>query len=98
MSYIFRIPDDIYREIAIYAKRHGQTPDALLTTLLEEGVDQLKQTDSMAAIRKVPYDPARDPLAPFIGWFETNSKDLDWIERHDEYFGGIREGHYGNEN
>ena len=99
MSHIFQVPDDIYREIATYAAKRGQTPDALLTTLLEESVDQLKRTDSMAAIRKAPYDPAQDPLAPFIGGFETNSKDLDWIEQHDKYFGGIRESEelYGNE-
>jgi len=99
MSHIFQIPDDIYREIATFAAKLGQTPDTLLTTLLEEGVDQLKQTDSMAAIHKTLYDSARDPLAPFIGRFETNSKDLDWIERHDEYFGGIRENgeFYGSE-
>ena len=100
MSHIFQVPDEIYREIASYAAKRGQTPDSLLTTLLEEGVDQLKQTDSMAAIRKTPYDPANDPLAPFIGRFETNSIDFDWIERHDEIFGGIRESEepYGSEN
>lgn len=80
MSHIFQVPDDIYREIAIYAANRGQTPDALLMILLEESVDQFKQTDSKLAIRNAPYDPARDPLAPFIGRFETNSKDLDWIE------------------
>jgi len=30
---------------------HGQNPDDLLVALLEKGVDQLKQTDSMVAIR-----------------------------------------------
>lgn len=100
MSHIFQLPDDIYREIATYAAKRGQTPDALLMTFLEECVDQLKQTDAMAAVRNIPYDPAHDSLAPFIGKFETNSKDLDWIERHDEYFGGIRESKelYDNEN
>jgi len=90
MSHIFQIPDDICGEIATYAAKRGQTPDTLLSNPLEEGIDQLKHTDSLAAIRNVSYDPAKDPLAPFIGKFETNSKDLDWIERHDEYFGSNR--------
>jgi hypothetical protein len=99
MSHIVQVPDDIYREIATYAAKRGQTPDALLMSLLEEGVDQLKQTDAMAAIRNVPYDPAHDPLAPFIGRFEEDCDDFDWIDRHDEYFGGIRESKelYGDE-
>jgi hypothetical protein len=98
MSHFFQVPDDIYKEIATYAAKRGQTPDALLIALLEEDVDQLRQTDAMAAIRNAPYDPAHDPLAPFIGRFDDD--DLDWIEKHDEYFGGIRESKelYGNEN
>ncbi len=92
MSHIFRLPDDIYSEIASYAAQHGQTPDVLLITLVKEGVEQLKHTDKMAAIRKVNYDPARDPLAPFIGAFDSGEGDSDWIERHDEYFGGSERG------
>jgi hypothetical protein len=59
MGHTFHLPDDIYSEIATYAAQHGQTPDALLITLVKEGVEQLKHTDKMAAIRKVNlnYDP-----------------------------------------
>lgn len=92
MSHIFRLPDEIYSEIASYAAQHGQTPDALLITLVKEGVEQLKHTDKMAAIRKVNYDPAHDPLAPFIGAFDSGEDDSGWIERHDEYFGGSERG------
>jgi hypothetical protein len=90
MSYLFPIPDDIYSEIATYAAQHGQTPDALLTELVKEGVEQLKHTDKMAAIRKVNYDPAHDPLAPFIGALNSGEDDPGWIERHDEYFAGSK--------
>jgi len=34
----------------------------------------------------VAYNPANDPLAPFIGGLDSGSNELDWIERHDEYF------------
>jgi hypothetical protein len=100
MSHIFQVPDDIYGEIVTYAAKRGLTPENLLMTLLEEGVDQLKQTDSMRAIQKVPYDPAHDPLAPFIGRYEIDTEDFDWIDQHDKYFGGIRESKelYGDEN
>lgn len=90
MSHVFRLPDDIYSEIANYAEQHGQTPDAFLIALVKEGVEQLKHTDKMAAIRKVNsnYDPADDPLAPFIGALNSGADDPGWIERHDEYFAG----------
>jgi hypothetical protein len=74
MSHSFQVPDDLYTEIATYAARHGQSPDLLLMDLVKEGVEQLKQTDSMAALRKIPYDPAHDPLAPFIGAFDSGNK------------------------
>ena len=90
MSHIFHIPDDIYTELVAYARRHGQTPDALLMSLVKEGVEQLKQTDSMVAIHKVSYNPANDPLASFIGAFDSGSGEPNWIERHDEYFAGGR--------
>ena len=98
MSHVFRLPDDIYSEIANYAEQRGQTPDAFLIALVKESVEQLKNTDKMAAIRKGHYDPANDPLAPFIGAFDSGEKDSGWIERHDEYFGGSERGdeQYGN--
>ena len=86
MSHDFQIPDDIYTELVAYAAQHGQTPDALLISLLKEGVEQLKQTDSMVAIHNTSYNPAHDPLAPFIGAFDSGSDDPRWIERHDKYF------------
>jgi hypothetical protein len=92
MSHVFRLPDDIYSEIANYAEQHGQTPDAFLIALVKESVEHLKQTDKMAAIRKVNYDPAHDPLAPFIGAVDSGGDDPGWIERHDKYFAGSEGG------
>ncbi len=75
MSHSFQVPDDLYTELATYAARRGQSPDVLLMDLVKEGVEQLKQTDSMAALRKIPYDPAHDPLAPFIGAFDSGNDE-----------------------
>jgi hypothetical protein len=86
MGHVFQIPDDIYTELATYAAQHGQTPNGLLITLL-------KQTDSMVAVHNVSYNPALDPLAPFIGAFDSGNDDPGWIERHDEYFArGVEHG------
>ena len=86
MAHIFHIPDDIYTELVSYAAQHGENPDTLLMTLVKEGVEQLKQTDSMVAIHKTSYNPTNDPLTPFIGAFDSGNDDPDWIERHDIYF------------
>ena len=86
MGHIFQIPDDVYTELAAYAAQHGENPDALLMTLVKEGVEQLKQTDSMVAVHKISYNPAHDPLAPFVGAFDSGNEDPSWIEQHDNYF------------
>jgi len=88
MSHAFQVPDEIYTEIATYAARRGQTPDALLIELVTEGVETLKQVQSTTPVYEASYDPAYDPLAPFIGAFDSGDDDHGWIERHDEYFAG----------
>jgi hypothetical protein len=102
MSHVFRIPDDIYTKIATYAAQRGQTPDALLLTLVTEGMELLKRGQLPASAyerHEVTYDPKRDPLAPFIGMFDSGGDDSGWIERHDEYFGSDvhHRGGYGNQ-
>ena len=84
MSHQFSIPDDIYNEIAPHAAQRGQTPDALLVSLLTEGVESLKQGDTPTSLHAIRSNPAYDPLAPFIGIFDSG--DSGWIERHDEIF------------
>jgi hypothetical protein len=87
MSHAFQVPDDLYSEIAAYAAQRGQTPDALLMALVTGGVELLKRVESTASTQSSQYDPARDPLAPFIGAFDTG-EDAGWIEQHDTYFAG----------
>ncbi len=86
MSHQFSIPDDIYNEIATRAAQRGQTPDALLVSLLTESVELLKQGDTPTSLHAVHYSPANDPLAPFIGMFDSGDDDPGWIERHDKIF------------
>lgn len=96
MSHIFQVPDEVYTEIATYAEQRGQTPDALLMALVTGGVELLKRVESTA--HEATYDPAHDPLAPFIGAFDSGGDDPGWIERHDAYFAGNgdHEGRHGN--
>jgi len=98
MDHIFHIPDDLYFEIAAYAAQRGQTPDALIIALIREGIRLLKQEESTGPIHKASYDPAHDPLAPFIGAFDSGGDNSGWIERHDEYFAGngSHSEHYDN--
>jgi len=84
MSHVFQVPDDIYTEIAAYAAQRGQTPDDLLIALLTGSVELLKRVEATPSVPEVAYDPAHDPLAPFIGAFDSGGDD-DWIERHDMY-------------
>jgi len=85
MSYVFRVPDEIYTEVASYAAQRGQTPDALLIELVTEGVEHLKQGEPAY---EWAHDPTHDPLAPFIGAFDSGDDEAGWIERHDVYFAG----------
>jgi len=95
MSHNLQIPDDIYAEVASYAAQHGQTPDTLLLSFLSEGVELLKQGETPASIRAIHLDEISDPLASFIGAFESGEDDPGWIERHDEFFADSGE-IYGN--
>jgi len=86
MSHQFSIPDDIYNEIATHAAQRGQTPEALLVSLLTEDVELLRQGDTPTSLHAVHSHPAHDPLAPFIGIFDSGEGEPRWIERHDEIF------------
>ena len=90
MSHVFQVPDDIYAEIAAYAAQRGQTPDDLLIALLTGSVELLKRVEAMPSTSEVAYNPAYDPLAPFIGAFDSGGGD-GWIERHDMYLAGSRD-------
>lgn len=78
------VPDLLYEKLAAYAKQQGEEVETAAEAALALGVGQLAivQADAEAV-----YDPALDPLAPFIGAFAFED-DPGWMERHDEYFAG----------
>lgn len=95
MSHNLQIPDNIYAEVASFAAQHGQTPDNLLLSLLLDGVESLKHGETPTSLRAIRPDDIPDPLASFIGAFDSGEDDPGWIERHDEFFADSR-GIYGN--
>ena len=96
MGHTFQIPDETYHDIVTFATQHGQTPDDLLVALVVEAVEQLKQTDKYAVVNVTPYDPTNDPLASFIGAFDSGVDEPGWVERHDIYFAEDYGERYGN--
>jgi hypothetical protein len=73
MDHTIIIPADLYARLAAYAAKQGQTPDEVIIELATEIVE------SESADEEVPgYDPADDPLAPFIGAFDLGD-DPGWV-------------------
>ncbi len=78
------VPDTLYEKLAAYAKQQGEAVETAVEAALMLGVGQLAIVqEDVEAI----YDPALDPLAPFIGAFAFED-DPGWMERHDDYFAG----------
>lgn len=84
MSQVISIADDLYEKVAALARAHGQPVESFVEDCLMAAVEDMRPAEEEAAKE---YDPASDPLAPFIGAFEVEN-DPGWIERHDQYFGG----------
>ncbi len=89
MSHVFRVPEDLYAAIIAFAAEQGETPDQLFLQWAHSIKDQ---RDRLAATGDQPMDmsgatyvPANDPLAEFLGAFETDVPDL--VIHHDHYLG-----------
>lgn len=78
MSYVFQVPDDLYKELAEYASERGQTVDELLLAYVRQAIDHERNRETGTA-----DEGALDPLAPFIGAFTFGVGDL--AENHDQY-------------
>jgi len=89
MNMQISLPEDLYARLAAIAAQRGQSAEALLreaaTQIVEEASDIIPATTTEVFVEG--YDPAADPLAPFIGMFDFG-EDPGWIERHDAIFGG----------
>jgi hypothetical protein len=80
MSQALHIPDETYAALQRIAQDRGLSVEALL----QSWVDELTQPPTQPGAA-AQYDPARDPLAEYLGAFEAISSDD--VERHDEFFG-----------
>lgn len=83
MSHAVYISDELYSKLTERAQQEGQTLDAFVEERLASAVMQPPITEEEE--EEGEYDPAMDPLAPFIGAFAFDD-DPGWMERHDEYF------------
>jgi hypothetical protein len=75
------LPDNLYQRIHDLAASQGQTPDQLMAFLAEAYV---LEHPAPLDYGDIPgYDPAQDPLAPFVGKGIALVPDLTL--RHDFY-------------
>lgn len=81
MSHAVYISDELYSKLAERAQQEGQSLDAFV----EEHLASVATQPPITEDEEGEYDPAMDPLAPFIGAFAFDD-DPGWMERHDEYF------------
>jgi hypothetical protein len=87
MGHTLEIPDETYQELMHLAAERGQTP----VQVLQQWVKEIQQASSQQpaipthGTMNGQYDPAQDPLAPFLGAFEATAPDV--VHRHDHYLG-----------
>lgn len=95
MNIQITLPEDIYARLAAIAAQRSQSAEGLLreaaTQIVATASDTSPSARSDDDMYVEGYDPATDPLAPFIGMYASD--DPGWIERHDEYFAGVRREH-----
>ena len=88
MSQTIHLPDELYERLAAVAAEEGCPVDAVAQSYMLYALRHLAQPPKPPSEEEYVYDPATDPLAPFIGAFDSGDDDPGWIERHDEYFAG----------
>ncbi len=95
MSQTIHLPDELYERLAAVAAEEGRPVDAVAESYMLYALRHLAQPPKSAPDEEPDeeyvYDPATDPLAPFIGAFDSGGDDPGWIERHDEYFAATLE-------
>jgi hypothetical protein len=86
MAHVLEIADAAYQALVDAAQDSGKTPQQLVEEwLLDLNRSSSPQHDLAASEAEIPvgYDPARDPLADFLGAFASDVPDL--VARHDHY-------------
>lgn len=80
MGHSIQIPDERYDKVASYAAARGRTVDEFVSVCLAAGVEQLA-SDSTGYV----YNPAEDPIAQFIGAFDSADQPPLQPREHDLY-------------
>lgn len=76
MQFSLDLPDELAARLQQYAQELRQTPQEVITELVEHGLPTSAQ----------PHPPVNlDPLEGFYGAFEAIAPDV--VERHDYYIG-----------
>ena len=83
MSHSIQIPDDLYDRVASYATDHGRTVEEFVSACLALSVEQLVVDSARHG-----YNPAEDPIAQFIGAFDSGDQPPLQPHEHDRYFVG----------
>jgi plasmid stability protein len=95
MNMQISLPEDLYARLAAIAAQRGQSAEALLreaaTQIVEEANTAPLVPSEDEDVSVEGYDPATDPLAPFAGIYASD--EPGWIERHNEYYVGVRREH-----
>lgn len=76
VAHVIEIADKAYQVLVDTAHDRGKTPRQFVEEWL---------LDLQASAEESPagYDPAEDPLAPFLGAFDADAPDV--VARHDDY-------------
>lgn len=99
MSYIFRLSDEEYTQLAAYAARRKQTPEKLFQAWLNDVTHTMETSTSSNHIdqrdREVQaigeQEALNSPLFQVAGMFAIG--EPGWADRHDEY---LAEAHIEN--
>ncbi len=81
MSHPIHISDALYARIAAFAAQCGQEVDRTAETLLEQSITEIEPSD-------VEIDDDFDPLAEFLGAFDSSGLPPLDPREHDLYFAG----------
>ena len=95
MEHTTLIPEDLYTDFAAYAQHHGKSPDEALLELVRDVVEHEEQVEPTSHVHSDNGMSAPDPLAPFIGAFTFDRRDV--AEKHDQYLAEAYADNHENE-
>lgn len=95
MSHIFQLSDEEYTKLAVYAKRHKQTPEMLFKSWVNEMTHRVKEPTSSSRKQEMGQklqeqreeESLDSPLFQVAGMFAIG--DPGWADKHDEYLAEV---------